>query len=161
MAKARKSWREKLHDSKDLPKLVELTTEQAKRMGVLPGEKMVVPAPIEVDELMRKVPPGKVVTINDIRAALAKKHGAAVACPMTTGIFARIAAEAAVEAASAGEENTTPYWRTLKAGGALNEKYPGGVEVQKQLLENEGLTVVQKGKRWVVADYEKHLFALP
>ena len=160
MAKSRKSWQEKLHDSKDLPKVVELTEAQARRAGAVPGDTMVIPAPLEVDEAMRKVPAGRVTTINEIRSYLAKKHGATVACPMTTGIFARIAAEAAEEAAAAGQKNTTPYWRTLKAGGVLNEKYPGGVERQKRLLEEEGLTVVPKGKRWVVQDYEEHLFRL-
>ncbi|MEM2999158.1 MAG: hypothetical protein QXV09_00525 [Candidatus Bathyarchaeia archaeon] len=60
---------------------------------------MVIPAPIEVDELMRKVPVGKLVTINEIRAALARKHGAIIGCPLTTGIFAWVAAHAAEERA--------------------------------------------------------------
>jgi alkylated DNA nucleotide flippase Atl1 len=116
-----------------------------------------IPAPMEVDEIMRKVPPGKLVTINDIRAVLAKKHGATIGCPITTGIFAWIAAHAAEEQRQKGEKNITPYWRTLKAGGVINEKYPGGVDAQKRLLEKEGHTVVQKGKKYVVADYEKSL----
>jgi len=53
---------------------------------------VVIPAPIEVDQLMRKVPKDKVTTINEIRQALATKHNATIGCPMTTGIFAWIAA---------------------------------------------------------------------
>ena len=63
-----------------------------------------------------------------MRKALAKKHGATIACPITTGIFAWIAAHAADEAESAGARRITPYWRTLKTGGELNPKYPGGVK---------------------------------
>jgi len=110
--------------------------------------------------MMKKVPEGKLVTINEIRAALAKKHKATIGCPMTTGIFAWIAANAAEEQRQEGEKDITPYWRTLKIGGVINEKYPGGAEGQKKLLEEEGHKVIQKGKKHVVADYEKSLIKL-
>ena len=74
---------------------------------------------------MRKVPKGKLTTINEIRSALARKHRVDVGCPITTGIFAWIAANAAEEAAADGAKRVTPYWRTLKTGGELNPKYPG------------------------------------
>ena len=119
-----------------------------------------IPAPVEVNEIMRKVPEGKLTTINEIRAALAKKHEATIGCPITTGIFAWVAANAAEEEREKGEKNITPYWRTLKTGGMINEKYPGGVEAQKKLLEKEGHKVVQKGKKCVVVDYEKSLAKL-
>jgi len=150
----RKSWSEKLQDSKGLPQVQKITNKMSKRWGT---GTVVIPAPIEVNEIMKKVPEGKLTTINDIRAALAKKHGATIGCPITTGIFAWIAANAAEEERKKGEKNITPYWRVLKTGGVINEKYPGGVETQKKLLEKEGHRVVQKGKRYVVADYEKSL----
>jgi len=106
---------------------------------------------------MKKVSEGKLITINQIRASLAKKHGATIGCPITTGIFASIAAHAAEEASTEGEKNITPYWRTLKEGGVINEKYPGGVEAQKKLREKEGHKVIQKGKKYVVANFEKYL----
>ena len=119
-----------------------------------------IPAPMEVDEIMRRVPEGKLITINEIRTALAKKHGATIGCPITTGIFAWIAANAAEEQRQKGERDTTPYWRTLKTGGEINPKYPGGVEAQKKLLEKEGHKIVPKGKKCVVVDYEKSLARL-
>jgi len=111
---------------------------------------MVIPAPIEVDELMQDVPEGQVLTMEELRAKLAERHEADIACPLTTGIFAWIAAHASEEAALAGEPDRTPYWRTLKTGGELNPKYPGGIEIQKAHLESEGHTVIQKGKRYFV-----------
>src|SRR5581483_12346989 len=104
-----------------------------------------IPAPREVDAIMKRVPRGKLITINEIRDLVAKKHGATVGCPITTGIFAWIAAHAAEEAAAAGEANMTSYWRTLKSGGELNPKYPGGVAGLKKRLEAEGHRILAKG----------------
>lgn len=150
----RKTWSEKLENSKGLPKVEEITDKMSKRWGT---GTVVIPAPMEVDEVMRRVPEGKLITINEIRAVLARKHGATIGCPITTGIFAWVAANAAEEKRQQGGEDITPYWRTLKTGGEINEKYPGGVEGQKGLLEKEGHRVVQKGKKHVVANYEKSL----
>jgi hypothetical protein len=96
-------------------------------------------------------------TINEIRTRVARTHGATIGCPITTGIFAWIAAHAAEEAAASGETEITPYWRTLKSGGELNAKYPGGIDALKTRLEAEGHRVIAKGKRFVVADYERQL----
>lgn len=153
-AKKKKSWREKLADSKGLPKTGKIEGKMTTRWGT---GTMVIPAPIEVDELMRRVPKGKVVSINELRTALAKKHGVNVACPITTGIFSWIAAHAADEAARDGAKRITPYWRTLKTGGELNPKYPGGIPELSKRLRNEGHTIVQRGKRTLVADFEKSL----
>jgi len=131
-----------------------ITGKMSKRWGT---GTVVVPAPIEVDEMMRKAPRGRLVTINEIRAALAKKHGATIGCPITTGIFAWVAANAAEEEKERGKGGITPYWRTLKRGGEVNPKYPGGIEAQTKLLEEEGHRVIQKGKKYVVVDYEKSL----
>jgi hypothetical protein len=157
MTSKKKSWVEKLADSKGLPKVEEITEKMSKRWGT---GTVVIPAPIEVDVMMKKVPRGKLITINEIREALAKKHKATIGCPITTGIFAWIAANAAEEQRQEGEKDITPYWRTLKTGGVINEKYLGGVEVQKKHLEEEGHKVIQKGRRYVVADYEKSLIKL-
>jgi hypothetical protein len=113
---------------------------------------------MEVDTLMKQVPPGSITTINEIRVILAKRHNATIACPITTGIFASIAAHAAEEDTAQQKKSITPYWRTLKSTGALNEKYPGGIKKQKVFLESEGLTVVRRGNKYFVQDYENFLF---
>ena len=112
---------------------------------------------------MRRVPKGKLTTINALRAALACRHKADVGCPITTGIFAWIAAHAAEEAANEGKKKITPWWRTLKLHGALNPKYPGGVEAQSTRLKAEGHTIEpgQGKKPPRVKDFEQRLAELP
>jgi hypothetical protein len=97
---------------------------------------------------------------NEIRASLARKHRTTIGCPITTGIFAWIAAHAAAEASDEGKKRVTPYWRTLKGGGKLNARYPGGIDELRARLEAEGHRIVQKGKRFLVADFEKSLARL-
>jgi alkylated DNA nucleotide flippase Atl1 len=143
--KKRKSWQEKLADDKGLPKIGRVEGKMTKKWG---EGTMVIPAPREVDEIMRAVPKGKITTINDIRAALARKHNVNIACPITTGIFAWIAAHAAAEAQAEGKKRITPWWRTLKTGGELNPKYPGGIVAQSKLLKAEGHQIMPgKGKK--------------
>lgn len=149
-----KSWNEKLQDAKDLPRVEKILGPHRAKYG---GGTMLIPAPSEVDEVMRKVPRGKLITINEIRSVLASKHGATIACPITTGIFAWIAAHAAEEAAAGGRKRITPYWRTLKTGGHLNPKYPGGIEGLRRRLEAEGHRVVLRGKNLIVEEYERSL----
>jgi len=150
----RKSWQEKLADDKGLPKTGRITGKMSKRWG---RGTMVIPAPREVDALMRRVPAGKLITISELRERLAKKHKVSMACPITTGIFAWIAAHAAEETADEGKSSITPYWRTLKTGGELNAKYPGGLPALRRRLESEGHEIIARGKRLFVADYQKRL----
>lgn len=159
MSKTHKSWQEKLADDKDLPKVVEINDKMSKRWGT---GTVVIPAPKEVDEIMKQVPKGKLIAASQVRAILTQKHGATIGCPLTTGIFAWIAANAAEEAATEGKQDITPYWRTLKSGGELNEKYPGGIETQAAHLREEGHTVEpSKGKKPPrVKDFEKALVGI-
>ena len=152
MKMAKKTYNEKLHSSGDLPKIEDLSgkPEAVRRMG---GASMLIAAPVQYNEIMAKIPAGSVVTVDRIRAHLAAQAGADVTCPLTAGIFVNICAFASEER----DGDKIPWWRTLKAKGELNEKYPEG---QKLRLEAEGHIVVQKGKRWFVADYEEKLVAL-
>lgn len=131
----RKTWREKLADDKDLPKVLEIRPEQERRWG---RGRMVVPAPREVDAAIRRVRKGRVVSVNQLRAVLARDHGVDHACPITTGIFAWIAAHAAAEDEAEGRVRVTPWWRVVKEGGRLNPKFPGGVEEHGRRLVAEG-----------------------
>ena len=155
MAKPKKSWREKLADEKDLPKIGTAAGKNSQHWGV---GRFVIPAPREVDALMKQVPKGRVATINELRSALAAKHHVDFACPLTTGIFSWFAAHAAAEAEAAGAKRFTPFWRTLKSGGEINPKYPGGAEAVAKRLRAEGHKIISKGKRTLVVDFEGNLF---
>ena len=69
----KKSWNEKLHDSKDLPRVVKLQGKMAKRFG---QGLIVIPAPLDVDERMRQVRKGRLTTIDAIRQSIAAEHSA-------------------------------------------------------------------------------------
>lgn len=145
MAKT-KSWVEKLNNDKGLPKVEPITENMAGRWGVSIGDTVAIPSPKEVYDIMAGVPEGKLITTNEIRRIVARKHGATIGCPLTSGIFSWVAANAAEEIAEKEDGGVMPYWRTLKSDGSINEKYPGGIDIQKALLEQEGHTVVKKGK---------------
>jgi len=152
MAKAKKSSREKL-EREGLPKVV----DDPRGRG-----RLLIPHPLDVDALVRRVQRGKIATVDQIRERLAKDSGADLTCPLTTGIFLRIAAEAAEEDASRGESEITPYWRVIKGDGSLNEKLPGGVDAQAARLGEEGHRI-EPGKATKpprVADFERSLQSL-
>ena len=122
-------------DNPKLPKVVAIPPRMQKRFG---KGAMLVPSPRDVEAFIQTVGAGSVTTVTRIREFLAGKYSADVTCPLTTGIFVRIAAEAAEEDASAGKAKITPYWRVLKDDGSLNPKFPGGVERQAERLRAEG-----------------------
>lgn len=131
---SRVPWRAKLERQQE-PKVVQIPPRMQARFG---KGTMVIPKPLDVDALIRRVPKGKLVTVAQLREHLARQCEADVACPLTTGIFIRIAAEAAEEERQSGKKNITPYWRVLSHEGRLNPKFPGGVEGQKKKLRAEG-----------------------
>ena len=151
----KKTYNEKLNSPHGLPKIEDLSgkPEAMKQLG---GSKMLVASPLQYNEVMAKIPEGKVITADRIRAYLAKQAGADVTCAMTAGLFMNICAHASVER----DKDKIPYWRSLKSKGELNEKYPDGIDGQKLHLEMEGHTVVQKGKRYFVQGYEEVLTEL-
>ena len=153
--KTRTTWREKLEKEQE-PKIVDIPPKMAKRFGT---GKMLIPRPLDVDALIRKVKKGKLVTQAQIRERLAKDFHADCACPITTGIFIRIAAEAAEEDRRGGKRQITPYWRVIKPDGSLNEKFPGGPKAQAASLRKEGHRIQPgKGKKPPrVKDFEKSL----
>jgi hypothetical protein len=147
---SRKSWRSKLEKAQE-PSVFEMTGKWAQRYG---AGKMLIPTPMMVDEVIRTVRRGKLITSSAIRKLLAAKMGADVTCPMCTGIFVRIAAETSEEDRARGKARLTPYWRVVTDKGELNEKFPGGAAPAARRLRQEGHRVVAKGKKLVVDDFE-------
>lgn len=157
MRETEKDFNAMLRDSKDMPKFQTITDAAAiQKYG---GSRMYFAPPMAYDAVMKQVPWGKVTTVGAIRAYLARQNDADFTEPITAGAFISIAAWASEQR----EMEKTPYWRTLKANGELNPKYPGGVEAQKAKLEAEGHTILKKGRtniRYMVADYQNALFPL-
>ncbi len=154
---SKKDFNAMLKDNKDMPKFVKITDEGSiKKYG---GDNMYFAPPLAYDAVMKKVPYGKVITVGKIRDYFAKKNHADFTDPITAGIFTSLVAWASYQR----KEDETPYWRTLKADGELNPKYPEGIELQRKLLEKEGHIIIKKGRtniRYYVKDYEKSLFQL-
>ena len=151
---SRTRWRQKLERRQEA-KIVEIPPRMQTRFG---KGRMVIPRPLDVDALIRRVPEGKLVTVLQLREELARRSKVETACPLCTGIFVRIAAEAAEEDRRSGQKVVTPYWRVLSSEGRLNPKFPGGADSQKKLLAREGHKIAGAGKKPpTVADFEQAL----
>jgi hypothetical protein len=137
-----KSWKQKLDSGR--PAHVEVL---AKPFGGAPeGAKMLVATPRLVDQYIRNIPPGESRTVPQMRADLAAAHGAELACPLSTSIFARIAAEAAIEDAQALKslDRITPFWRLIDEDSKIAGKLSCGREFiraqrARELAEAPGL----------------------
>lgn len=154
---AKKDFNAMLHKETDMPKIKIVT--DPKTIAKYGGDRMYFAPPPAYDAIMKAVPEGKVITVGEIRDYFARQNGADFTDPMTAGIFVSLVAWASHQRSS----DKTPYWRTLKAQGELNPKYPGGVAAQRQKLEEEGHTVVTRGRvniRYYVQDYEKYIYQL-
>ncbi len=147
----KKTVREKIESMED--QIVEIPPRLIGRYG---AGMMLIPSAREIMELMSKIPAGKVLTVGQIRDYLARKYQVVTTCPLVTGIAIRLIAEAV----ESGEIEKVPWWRVIKSDGSLNPKLPGGGKVQKKRLEDEGLVVVQKGKKLKVQDFRQHLMEL-
>ena len=137
---SRVSWRQKLERQQEA-RIVAIPPRMQSRFG---KGRMVIPRPLDVDALIRRVPKGKLVTVFQLREELARRGRVDVACPLCTGIFVRIAAETAEEDRRAGKKTVTPYWRVISSEGRLNPKFPGGESAQRRMLSGEGHKI-QKG----------------
>lgn len=152
----KKDFNAMLHDNKDMLKIQIIT--DLKSIEKCEGSKMYFAPLIDYDRVMKKITYGKVITVGKIREYFAKLKGADFTEPITTGIFVFIAAWTSYQ-----RTDDVPYWRTLQTKGELNEKYPNNIEAQKEKLETEGHTILQKGRKnicYYVKDYEKFLFDL-
>jgi alkylated DNA nucleotide flippase Atl1 len=161
----KKTWQEKLEDKPSFPKVLRLEKRfpcynAVHKMGAEVGDEIVLVNSSEVVAIMKQVPKGKLITIVEICKKIAGQHDVKGCCSLTTGIFIMTAANAVEEASKEGKSLDIPYWRTLKTDGFLNEKYPGGQEAHRRLLEGENFRVIARGKRYQVVDYEKHLVKL-
>ena len=152
---SRVPWREKMERPQE-PRLVQVPPKMS-RFG---KGMMLIPTPRLVDAIVRQVARGRLVTVAEIRRKLAADFSADVTCPLTTGIFIRIVAEASEEDRANGRKRVAPYWRVIKDDGSLNPKFPGGVEQQARYLRSEGYAIGRRGTKTVLKDFERRLSVL-
>jgi hypothetical protein len=157
MAQTRKTARQKLAGNHGLPKVVRIPPRMRRQYG---NGKMVVPSPRLVDSVIRKVEKGKLITPRMIRDWLARDFRADFCCPMTTGIFLRLSAEAAAEDSAAGKTRITPWWRVVKDDGGLMEKFPNAPDEQEIRLQAEGFVIERKKGKSRVRDFQKLLMEI-
>lgn len=117
-----KSATEKLNSAKQ-PKWVVLEKNFA---GIKAGERMFVATPQIVDDYIREIPRGETRDVKEMRADLASRSGCDATCPVSTAIFVRICAEAAITAIDNGvhPDTVSPFWRLLAGNDKISRRLP-------------------------------------
>ena len=131
MATKQQTWQQKLHCAK----VPVVKTVEKKFADIPQGAKMLISCPLEIDQTIRQIPFGKFITPKILRTQLAQRHQADATCPVTTGIFLRIAAEAALEDLNTGTPiaDICPFWRVIEPNAALAQKLScGGLWIEQQ-----------------------------
>jgi hypothetical protein len=107
--------------------------------GVSAGDSLFIPSPMLVRDYMQAIPVGEQRTIEQMRQELAARHKAKATCPLTASMFARIAAEAALEDMSRGksESEVAPFWRLIDADSSLGKKLSCGPGFIRRMQERE------------------------
>jgi hypothetical protein len=133
----RKSWQDKLN----IDRKPQIEKSDKNFAGIREGQLMLVPTPKLVDAYIRQIPEGTEIDMNTLRKDLAAEYHAEVTCPLTTGIFLRIAAEAAYEQYQNGVplNKITPFWRVMNEKSPAAKKLTFGTEFLKEQRKKEGL----------------------
>jgi alkylated DNA nucleotide flippase Atl1 len=121
------------------------------------GEKMLISTPYHIMQLVNEIPKGRLLTMSMLRDRLATNAGADYCCPLTTGIFVNIVANASAQELEEGKENSTPWWRVIEDNGALKPKFPKNEFNQADLLTNEGFEIASVKEKNYVANYKAYL----
>ncbi|HIG59460.1 MAG TPA: hypothetical protein EYQ22_01080 [Gammaproteobacteria bacterium] len=105
------------------------------------GQKMLISSPKSIAAYIQKIPRGEQRTIKQLRAGLAKDADADNTCPLTAGIFLRIAVEASLEEQLVGAENklSLPFWRLLSEDSPLVEKLAIPHQLIRDMRKSEGI----------------------
>jgi hypothetical protein len=144
----RKTWVEKRNVSKS-PEVKIVNTDFA---DIHKGEKMLIATPGIVDTYIRKIRPGHLKTLQQMRDDLARTYRADKTCPVTSGIFLRIVAEAAYEEYAAGKplKNITPFWRIVTKDSNTAKKLSFGTSLLEAQQLKEGITHLTKKRTYAI-----------
>ncbi len=117
--------------------------------------RMLKPCAATVAALIAQIPNGQVVTSDVLRRKLADQFGVEVACPYDTKMaLLKISNDSGLNDSGLN----VPYWRVIKTNGELNHQYRGGLEAQMALLQSEGFTVDDSGKKPRIKPFKDKLF---
>ncbi len=133
----RKTWKEKLNAGKQ-PQVKRL---EAAFADIPANSNMLIATPLILDTYIRQIPKGTHVPVTTLRKDLALEYNADYTCPVTTGIFLRIVAEAAYEQFEQGKKITavTPFWRVVAPGSPLAGKLSFGQDLLLEQRQKEGI----------------------
>ena len=130
----------------DFPPSPQIKIAPAAWVSKYQGNRMLIPTPRAIEEIVSEIRKGKVITIEELRRKLAERNNADFTCPLTAGIFLNVLAEYAEELRSQGKKRIPCYWRVVKNDGTVIEKFPGGAKAQIDYLTEDGVEVIRKGK---------------
>ena len=140
----RKSWQEKRESGK--PAHVDVLAKPM--FGLAPGSRLLIATPKLVEAYMRDIPRGEERTIARMRDEMATQRKADATCPLTSAIFARIVAEAALEEMAAGRQaaDVAPFWRLFDANSPTAKKLSCGTDfvATQRTLEGIGASTARK-----------------
>lgn len=138
----RKTWADKMKT----PAAPEVKRTEKAFTDIPEHSMMLIPTPVIIDEYIRQIPKGKTVDVATLRNDLAMENHADKTCPLTTGIFLRIVAEAAWEEHLKGKavKNITPFWRVIDERSKVAAKLACGVDAVKDLRKKEGISLLEK-----------------
>jgi len=125
---------QRLQAKKD-PKKVILDKDFA---GIKAGQRMLVGTPKMIDQYIQKIPAGEERSVSRLRNELARRNKCDATCPVSTAIFIRIVAEAALEKLAEGAEvsELTPFWRVIDSGHKIAKRLdidPEWIDTQRAL----------------------------
>jgi hypothetical protein len=132
-----KSWGEKLLSGQP----AHMSPMTKAMWGLAKGDKLFIATPVMVRDYMKKIRKGSSRTIVEMREEFAKANKADATCPMTASIFARIAAEAAIEEMEDGKpvDKITPFWRLIDAKSPIAKKLSCGAAFVAKMRRQEGI----------------------
>ena len=135
----RKTWHEKYRSrSKPVVEVIEHAFAD-----IPAGSRVIISTPAEVDREVRKIPRGVEMTVSQLREKIAKKHHVPFACPITTGIFLRIASEVAIENIANGKSisGVMPFWGVVRTHSTIGKKLACGQSFIADMRLREGLRI--------------------
>jgi len=92
--------------------------------GAQVGQKMYVATPKIIDEYIKQIPYGETQSIQEFRSNIAKNKRCSITCPLSTSIFIRIAAQAALDEMQDGVKvsEISPFWRVISSKDKIAKK---------------------------------------